>query len=142
MKNKIGVNVKMPEKQCEDKKCPFHGDLNIKKSFLRGTVVSKDTNNSAAVEWNYRIFIHKYERYETRKTKILVHNPPCINANIGDIVKIALTRPLSKTKNHVIIEIMGQEKNFKEEIEAKEEAKTVIEKKERKKEEVLENASS
>ncbi len=142
MKNKIGIDVKVPSKECEDKKCPFHGNLNIKKSFFKGVVVSKDTHKTVAVEWSYRVFVPKYERYETRRTKILVHNPSCINANVGDLVRIALTRPISKTKTHVIIENFGREKGFGKELEAREEAKIIIGKKERKKEEVTENEGS
>jgi small subunit ribosomal protein S17 len=33
------------------------------------------------------------------------HNPPCINAKEGDVVKIAECRPLSKTKKFVVIEV-------------------------------------
>ena len=72
----------------------------------------------------------KFERYEKRRTRIKVHNPECINAKEGDIVKISECRPLSKTKNFVIIENLGKEKGFTERIEALEEGKTRKEKKE------------
>ncbi|MBN1455027.1 MAG: 30S ribosomal protein S17, partial [Methanomicrobia archaeon] len=39
-----------------------------------------------------------------RQSKIHAHNPPCINAKVGDIVKIAECRPLSKTKSFVVVE--------------------------------------
>jgi len=50
-----------------------------------------------------RHFIPKYERYSKRRTKLLVHNPDCLNAQVGDVVKIMETRPLSKTKHFVVI---------------------------------------
>ncbi len=78
--------------------------------------------------------MQKYERYEKKRTKLHVHNPECIDANIGDIVRIAETRPISKTKNFVIIENLGKEKCFVEKLEAMEEEKEVIESKEREKE--------
>ena len=43
---------------------------------------------------------------------IKVHNPPCINASEGDLVKIYETRPLSKTVHFVVVEVVGQEKDF------------------------------
>ena len=38
-----------------------------------------------------------------RKTKIKTHNPPCINAKEGDMVKMMECRPLSKMKNFVVV---------------------------------------
>lgn len=128
----IGITEKQPKEKCEDKKCPFHGDTKIRGRIFKGTVIKKDTHRTATVEWTYKISVPKYERTTTKRTKIHAHNPPCINADEGDIVKIAETRPISKTKNFVIIEVLGEEKGFEEKVEAREEAKEVIDKKERK----------
>jgi ribosomal protein S17 len=78
---------------------------------------------TANVGWERRHFLRKYERYEKRKSAVKAHNPPCINAKEGNVVKIMECRPLSKTKNFVIIEVLGEEKGFKERMEADEEAK-------------------
>ncbi|RLG74628.1 MAG: 30S ribosomal protein S17, partial [Thermoprotei archaeon] len=51
-------------------------------------------------------FIKKYKRYERRRSRIPAHNPPCINAKKGDLVKIAETRPISKTVSFVVIQIV------------------------------------
>ncbi len=110
------------EKQCTDKKCPFHGNIKLRGKSFTGVVLAKDTHNTATVEWSYPVVIPKYERSETRRTKIHVHNPSCIDADIGDIVKIQETRPLSKTKKFVIVENMGKKKGFIEELAAREEA--------------------
>jgi len=131
----IGIEVKPPKEKCEDRKCPFHGTTKLRGRTFVGTLISKDAHRSAIVEWSYKISVPKYERKETRRTKVHVHNPPCINANEGDIVKIMETRPLSKTKNFIVVENLGKEKGFEEKLEAKEEAKEIIEKKERKQEE-------
>ena len=48
----------------------------------------------------------KYERYERRKSKMIVYNPECIDAKKGDVVKVAECRPLSKTKSFVVIEVI------------------------------------
>jgi small subunit ribosomal protein S17 len=41
-----------------------------------------------------------------RRTRVKAHNPESIDAKEGDTVRIAETRPLSKTKNFVVIEIV------------------------------------
>ncbi|MBC7110345.1 MAG: 30S ribosomal protein S17, partial [Archaeoglobi archaeon] len=41
-----------------------------------------------------------------KRSKLHAHNPPCINARVGDVVKIAECRPLSKTKHFVVVEIL------------------------------------
>ena len=53
-------------------------------------------------------FIKKYERYEKRKSKINVHKPDCLSVNVGDSVKVAECRPLSKTKHFVLVEVKGE----------------------------------
>ena len=102
----IGYDVKPPEKECSDKNCPFHGTLPIRGKILEGIVVSSKMSKTVIVERNYLHFIPKYERYERRRSKTAAFNPECIDAKIGDKVKIAECRPLSKTKHFVIIEKM------------------------------------
>ena len=126
------------KKQCNDKNCPHHGRLKCRGRTFEGIVISAKMQKTVLVEWLWKKYVPKYERYESKKTKIKAHNPPCINAQEGDIVKIAECRPLSKTKNFVIIESLGKEKGFKEKVEAREEAKVKKEAKE--KEEQLEGA--
>lgn len=107
----IGLkDVKPPKKKCEDKKCPFHGDLNVKPEIYLGKVIKKDTHHTANVEWERRVYLSKYERHEKRRSRVKAHNPPCIDAEVGDIVTIAKTRPLSKTKTFVIIKKSSKKK--------------------------------
>jgi len=106
MKKEVGLNIKMPEKKCSDKNCPFHGTLSLRGKILQGTVVSDRMQKSVIVERTYLHYLPKYERYERRHTRISAHNPPCINAKKGDKVKIAECRPLSKTKHFVVVEVM------------------------------------
>jgi small subunit ribosomal protein S17 len=100
----IGINVKEPEKECEDVDCPFHGMLPVRGQILEGEVVSDKAPKTVVVLRSYLKKIKKYGRYERRQSKIHAHNPPCINAKVGDTVKIAECRPLSKTKSFVVIE--------------------------------------
>lgn len=105
----IGIKVKSPEKTCDDRHCPFHGSLKARGRIFTASVIAAKSNKSATVEWERRVIIKKYERYEKRRTKIRVHNPSCIDAKEGDFVKIAECRPISKTKKFVIIEKTGKE---------------------------------
>ena len=100
----IGLDVKVPEKECDDINCPFHGALPVRGQILEGEVVSDKAPKTVVVLRSYLKKIAKYERYEKRQSKIHAHNPPCINAKVGDIVKIAECRPLSKTKSFVVVE--------------------------------------
>ncbi len=126
----IGIKVNPPTKECADKKCPFHGELRVRGRSFEGIVLKKDVHRSATVEWGRTIKIPKYERYEKKRTKIHVHNPPCIDAKEGDKVKIMECKPISKTKNFVIVENFGKQFGFEQMEEAREESKKVTKKKE------------
>lgn len=80
-----------------------------------GTVISDRMSKTVTVEWARRKYTPKYERYEKRRTRVKAHNPEEINAKTGDIVMIEETRPLSKTKNFIVKEIITK----KEEAEQK-----------------------
>lgn len=107
------LGVKAPKKAFDsehhDRNCPFTGGLAVKKELLKGKVVKKDTNKSATIVWNRPFYVPKYERYEMRRSRLRVHNPPCIDAQVGQKVLVARTRPLSKTKNHVIIQVLERD---------------------------------
>jgi small subunit ribosomal protein S17 len=140
----IGVKVSSPSKECNDKKCPFHGNLSVRGRGFTGVVISRDVHRTATVEWNRTVKISKYERYARTRTRIRVHNPSCIDAKEGDKVKIMECRPLSKTKNFVIIENLGKQFGFEQIQEGLSESKHTSEKKkeEVKKEEEAENESN
>lgn len=102
----IGLDVKPPEKTCNDQNCPFHGRLAVRGQILEGIVVSDKMDKTVVIRRDYVKYIPKFERYERRKSKIKAHNPPCISAKVGDLVKIAECRPISKTKSFVVIEVI------------------------------------
>jgi small subunit ribosomal protein S17 len=88
-------------------------DLQARKINLRGRthigrVTSAKAAKTATVEWERRKYLKKYERYEKRKSKVQVHNPEWVKAEEGDVVKIMETKPLSKTKHHMIVEKLGK----------------------------------
>lgn len=107
MKN-IGIPVKPPKTECEDPKCPFHGNLPVRTKVLEGKVVSAKMKHTVVVQRDYLHYIPKYMRYERRRSRIPAHNPPCISAKEGDIVKIAECRPLGKTVSFVVVEKVSE----------------------------------
>ncbi len=100
----IGVDVVPPKEQCDDRNCPFHGTLSVRGQIIEGVVVSSKMQKTLVVKKDYRRYIPKYERYEWRTGRYVAHNPLCINAQVGNEVKIMECRPLSKTKAFVVIE--------------------------------------
>ena len=100
----IGLNVKIPTKTCGDRNCPFYGFLPVRGLVITGLVSSVKIQKSILVKKEYMHFVPKYERYEKRTSSYAAHCPPCIEAKIGDKVRIAECRPLSKTISFVTIE--------------------------------------
>ena len=107
MKN-IGISVNQPKKSCEDQDCPFHGELSIRGKILTGRVDSDRMDSTIMVNRDYLHYVKKYMRYEKRRSKVLAHNPPCIEAKVGSIVKIAECRPISKNVSFVVVERMEE----------------------------------
>jgi small subunit ribosomal protein S17 len=106
-KNKnIGIKVEVPKTVCNDRHCPFHGDLKVRGRIFVGEIKKTDTSKTATFFFERMHYLNKYERYERRMTKMRVHNPSCINAKAGDKVKIAECKPISKTKKFVIVEVL------------------------------------
>jgi small subunit ribosomal protein S17 len=100
----IGLNIKGPEEVCDDNNCPFHGSLPVRGQVISGIVDSIKMQNSILVKKEFMHYVPKYERYEKRSSKITAHCPPCIKVNVGDKVRIAECRPLSKTVSFVTVE--------------------------------------
>jgi small subunit ribosomal protein S17 len=104
----IGIETRKPEKtpKSVDPKDPFHGSVKLRGRIFTGIVTSSKMQKTVTVEWPRKTFNSKYERFEVRRTRVKAHNPESIDAREGDTVRIAETRPLSKTKNFVVIEIV------------------------------------
>jgi small subunit ribosomal protein S17 len=98
------IKEKTPEKTCEDKNCPIHGSLKTRGQIIKGSVVSDRMRKTVVVQRDYLRYLKKFERYEKRKSRILAHNPSCVNAGVGDEVTIMECRPLSKSKTFVVVE--------------------------------------
>ena len=100
----LGLNVQEPEETCSDENCPFHGSLSVRGQILEGVVASTDMDKTVIVEREYDVKVPKYDRYMKRRSRVPAHAPTCLDLTVGDTVRIAETRPLSKTKSHVVVE--------------------------------------
>ena len=74
-----------------------------------GVVVSDKMDKTVLVEVKRRAQHPKFKKFFTVKKKYAAHDEKN-SCKIGDIVSIRLTRPLSKTKNWVVTEIKGKQK--------------------------------
>lgn len=100
----LGLNVPEPETDCGEANCPFHGSLSVRGATLTGLVASTGMEKTVIVEREYDVFVPKYDRYMKRRSRVPAHLPECLDIAEGDTVRLAETRPLSKTKSHVVIE--------------------------------------
>lgn len=71
-----------------------------------GIVISDKMHKTVTVEWERTKYLKKYERFERRRSRVKAHNPENINAKEGQKVVIMETRPLSKTKNFIVVEVL------------------------------------
>jgi small subunit ribosomal protein S17 len=100
----IGLNVKPPDENCKDENCPFHGKLSVRGQVISGVVSSTKMQHSILVKKEFMHYVKKFERYEKRSSTFSVHCPPCIKVAVGDKIKIAECKPLSKNVSFVTIE--------------------------------------
>ena len=69
-----------------------------------GLVTSDKMEKTVVVRVERQVRHPKYKRYIRRRSKFMAHNE--MEAHIGDIVKIAETRPLSARKRWRVVEIV------------------------------------
>jgi len=92
--------------ECNDPNCPIHGHIKVRGSQFIGRVASSKGKKTVIVERDYTKYIYKYERSLRKKSRIPAHNPECIHAKVGDMVRIGETRRISKTKSFVVLEVI------------------------------------
>jgi small subunit ribosomal protein S17 len=100
----MSLTFKKPKKTCDDRDCPFHGELAVRGRVLAGVVASAKMDKTVIVKREYLQSVSKLLRYERRHGSIPSHNPPCIDAKEGDKVTIVECRPISKTVSFVVVE--------------------------------------
>jgi small subunit ribosomal protein S17 len=72
---------------------------------LTGIITSDKMSNSKTVKVERRVEHPIFGKIVRRSTKLHVHDPSNIGRN-GDTVKIRECRPLSKTKNWELVEVL------------------------------------
>lgn len=92
--------------ECQDPKCPIHGNVKTHGYEIEGVVVSDKAQKTAIVEHAYTTFLGKYERSLRKTSRIAAYNPDCIKARAGDRVMIVGTRRLSKTKSFAVMKVI------------------------------------
>ena len=80
--------------------------LSFRGRTFTGVVTKMSSQKTVTIEWFRLFYLHKFERFERRRSRIKAHKPDWIDVSIGDKVKIMETRPISKTKNFVILEVI------------------------------------
>jgi len=76
------------------------------KRILQGEVVSNKMDKTAVV-LVVRNVKHRIGKYIKRSTKIHAHDETN-SCQIGDVVKIIETRPMSRTKSWSVVEVVGK----------------------------------
>ncbi len=74
-----------------------------------GQVVSDKMDKTVVVKVNRRFPHPLYKRIITRSAKLVAHDA-ANECNVGDVVKLMATRPLSKTKRWRVAEILERAK--------------------------------
>ena len=98
-----GLGFPLPDKECNDINCPYHGTLKIRGILIEGKIVSRKMTKAGVLLREYLHYVKKYRRYERRRSKISVYIPPCIDVEEGDIVVAGECRPISKTISFVVV---------------------------------------
>lgn len=88
--------------------------MNNQESIVRtltGTVTSDKMQKSIVVLVERRIKHPKYKKYIRKTTKIHAHDENN-QAKVGDVVVVKETRPISKTKSWVLVEIRDKKQGL------------------------------
>jgi len=75
--------------------------LSLRGQRFEGTVVADKMSKTVTVEWEGQKYIPKFQRYEKRRTRVKAHDE--LGVKVGDKVEIIETRPISKTKNFLVV---------------------------------------
>ena len=80
-----------------------------KRKTINGVVVSDKMNKTVVVRIEYNRLHPLYKKYVKKSKKFKAHDERN-QCKIGDVVKIANTRPLSKEKFWEVVEIVSKAK--------------------------------
>ena len=105
MTQNIGLKVKEPTRECQDKNCPFHGGLSIRGKLFDGKVTGNKAKQTITLQKEEPIYFSKFKRYARGKSTIHAHVPSNLQVKEGDIVVAAECRPIAKSVSYVVIEV-------------------------------------
>lgn len=93
----------MSEVSCKNSNEPPHEKVRSNVTQV-GVVVSNKMTKTIVVESKRRIPHPKFKKIVNKTTKLYAHDEKSL-AKVGDTVVIAMTRPLSKMKRWVLLEV-------------------------------------
>ncbi|WP_299292339.1 30S ribosomal protein S17 [Nitrosopumilus sp.] len=105
MTRNIGLKVKDPKRECDDKNCPFCGNLAIRGKLFEGKVTGNKAKQTITLQKDAPVYYNKFKRYARGKSSIHAHVPSCIDVELGDTVLTAECRPISKSVSYVVVEV-------------------------------------
>ena len=105
MTRNIGIKVNEQTRDCQDKNCPFHGELSIRGKLFDGKVTGAKAKQTITLTKDEPIYFSKFKRYARGKSTIHAHVPGCLDVASGDNVLTAECRPISKSVSYVVIEV-------------------------------------
>ena len=102
----------MVEKKNKESRSKEKGTVGTHGRTFEGSVVKKFPHR-VVVEFERTVFNQKYERFYKKKTKLHARIPEGMELEIGDLVRVRETRPLSKIVRFLVlkkIKSLGAEK--------------------------------
>ena len=66
--------------------------------------VTKKFPKRVVIEFERTVYIPKFERYMKKTTRLHARLPENMNVNVGDLVKVRESRPLSKLIHFIVVE--------------------------------------
>lgn len=101
----IGLDVAVPDKECDDVHCPFCGSLPIRGKIFEGIATGTKARQTITLQKDTPTYMGKFKRYARSKSTIHAHVPGCISVSDGDTVRTAECRPISKSVSYVVVEV-------------------------------------
>ena len=86
-------------------------ETNSVERILTGKVVSNSRDKTIAVLVERKVRHPIYKKYIKRSTKVHAHDEKN-ECGLGDVVRVSESKPLSKTKNRAMVEVVEKSVNI------------------------------
>ncbi|MEO8400632.1 MAG: 30S ribosomal protein S17 [Gammaproteobacteria bacterium] len=77
---------------------------------VTGTVISNKMDKTIVVQVERKVKHPLYKKYMRKFSKMYAHDSENI-CKIGDVVQIKMSRPISKTKSWVLVQVVNENEN-------------------------------